>query len=123
MQRPSIVRLSAALSALGLCIALPVLAQAPQAFQNYGYTDPLGGVTVPQLVGRVIAQILPFVGTLFLVMFMYGGYQWFSSGGDAKKTESARNTLTNAVIGMTIVLAAYALVSYIVTSLGTAVSG
>jgi len=107
--------------ALPLVVGAQTTGGLPTTYSSYGYNDPLGGVTVPQLIGRVIAQVLPFVGTLFLVMFLYGGYQYFSSQGEAKKVESARKTLTNAVIGMTIVMASYALTSYVITNLGKAV--
>lgn len=80
----------------------------------------MGGVTIPQLVARIIGQILPLVGALFFLMFVWGGFQWFSAGGDESKVKKARQTLANAVIGMIIVMGAYILVFNIVSSFGKA---
>lgn len=87
-------------------------------FQSYGYEDPLGGVSIPSLVARIINQVLPLVGALFLIMFIWGGVQWFTAGGDEGKVKRARQTLTNAAIGIAIVMGAYLLVANVLNILG-----
>jgi len=83
--------------------------------------DAKGGVgdAVP---GNILANILTLVigfltilsGLYFLVFFIIGAINWISSGGDANKVEEARKKLTNAAIGLTIVIASYS-VTYIVS--------
>lgn len=87
-------------------------------YQSYGYEDPLGGVSIPSLVARIINQVLPLVGALFLIMFIWGGFQWFTAGGDEGKIKRARQTLMNAAIGIAIVMGAYLLVSNVLNILG-----
>lgn len=67
--------------------------------------------TVPGLINGVLTRVLPLVGVIFLVMFVWGGIQWLTSAGDAKKVSGARTTLFNAIVGVTIVSLAYFIVS------------
>lgn len=54
------------------------------------------------------------VGTLiFFFMIIIGAIQWISSGGDKQALEGARGKLTNAVIGIIILFASFALIKLI----------
>jgi hypothetical protein len=88
----------------------------------YGYENPIGNnVTVPQIVAHVIAQVLPLVGVLFLLMFLWGGFTWMTAGAEDKKLTTARHTLVNAAIGMIIILAAYIIVGQFISIFGKAI--
>lgn len=80
---------------------------------EFGYVNPLGTVDLNVVLGRIIRTVLGFVGALFLAMFVYGGTQWMVAGGDAKKVESGRKTLINAVIGMVVIAISYSIISII----------
>ncbi len=64
-------------------------------------------------VGDVINFVLRIVMIVaILLVFAYliiGGIEWITSGGDKTKTESARNKITSAVIGLIILAASYAI--------------
>lgn len=94
--------------AAGAGIAGPLV-----SFDPHGYTPPLGNADVPTIVGNVVKTVLPLVGSLFLIMFVYGGFLYMTASGDEKKVSSARKTLFNAVIGMAIVMGAYTIVAYV----------
>ena len=83
---------------------------------KYGFEDPMGGTTVPALIGRLITVAFPLVGSLFLIMFIWSGFQWLTAGGDPKKVQSAVTTMRNAVIGIAIVVGAYMIVSFLLNS-------
>ncbi|MDQ7815333.1 MAG: hypothetical protein RDU25_06055 [Patescibacteria group bacterium] len=91
--------------------------------QKYKLEDPMGGKTVQQIVGRVIQQVLPAVGALFLIMFIYGGVLWMTAGGSGEKVKKATQTLVNAAIGMAIVVLAYILVNEVIVKLGAVIEG
>ncbi|MCC7522997.1 hypothetical protein IT407_04355 [Candidatus Uhrbacteria bacterium] len=80
---------------------------------SFGYVNPLGTTSVPELISRLIRAVLGVVGALFLAMFVYGGVLWTTAGGDAKKVQNAKTTLINAVIGIMIIAFSYAIVSTI----------
>jgi len=74
-----------------------------------------GGGNVEQggkVIGGLLSGILGLVFLLgFLLTLAYlltGGVQWITSGGDKNALESARNKITNAIIGLVIVASAYA---------------
>jgi quinol-cytochrome oxidoreductase complex cytochrome b subunit len=73
-------------------------------------------------IGSLINTALNLVMVVaLLLVFLYlilGGIQWITSGGDKGKTEEARNKITAAVIGIIILAAAYALVTFVAYILG-----
>jgi predicted permease len=61
--------------------------------------------------GFNIAIIIAIIFVFF--MLIMGGYGWISAGGDKAKVEEARTRITNAIIGLAIVAAAWALINII----------
>ncbi|MFA6198216.1 MAG: pilin [Patescibacteria group bacterium] len=59
-----------------------------------------------------IAQLLmSLVGLLALLYFVAGGFDWITSGGSSEKVTSGRSKMINAVIGLVIVIAAWAIMN------------
>ena len=59
---------------------------------------------------NILLSLAFFVaGVAMFFNLVIGGIQWISSGGDPKALDSARRRLTNAVVGLIIVVAAYAI--------------
>lgn len=69
---------------------------------------------IPNAIGLcfVVASII------FLFMMLIGGIQWISSGGDKQGLEAARGKISNALIGMVILFATFAIISLIQTFFG-----
>lgn len=57
------------------------------------------------------------IGAISVLMLIYGGISYTISMGDAKKVETAKNTIMYAVIGIVVALLAYAIVNFVLTSL------
>lgn len=82
--------------------------------------NPLGaGITIESFIGRLIKAILGLSGSVALLMFVWGGFQYLWSGGDPKKVEKGKETLINAVKGIVIIFFAYAAVNTIIKALAT----
>lgn len=63
------------------------------------------GVLIASFVGLLI-----LVGAIAtLVFMMIGAVQWITAGGDKGKIDSARNKITQAIIGLAIVVSVFAL--------------
>lgn len=94
---------------------------------------PLSGESVEpgkgfaQDISNVINSVLSFVmliaGLLVLLYLIWGGIEWITSGGDKGKTESARNKITAAVIGLIVLAASYAIFLLIINFIGFGDSG
>lgn len=84
-----------------------------------GLPDALGGGTNPatnfgvSAAGKLISGVTNLLLVVALVgAFIYliiGGIQWVTSGGDKSALENARNRITNAILGLVIVAAAWAI--------------
>ncbi len=72
------------------------------------YEPALGGkfATFGDAVSLLYSAILLFAGIAVFFFLILGGIQYIISGGDQKKTESARNTLTAAIIGFALIVVA-----------------
>jgi hypothetical protein len=84
--------------------------------------DPLASgtthLTVPSLIGRVISGALGVVGSLALLMFIYGGFMWMLSGGNDKMITKGKDTLMWAALGLVIIFMSYVIIHFIFTTLG-----
>ncbi|MCR4256677.1 MAG: hypothetical protein NUW08_03155, partial [Candidatus Uhrbacteria bacterium] len=69
------------------------------------------------IAARIINVVLGLLGIIVLVIVLYAGFQWMTSGGDAAKVDEAKTRLRNAVIGLIIILSAYALTSFVINAL------
>lgn len=70
------------------------------------------------LFSNIIGVFVVVAGLIFLTQFLLGGFRWLTAGGDKGKLETAQQSLLHAVIGLIIVLAAYAIVTLIGSILG-----
>lgn len=79
-----------------------------------GYQSEASYGGLPKLVGTIINIFLSIMGVLFTVLMVYGGYTWMTSYGAEAKVTKAKNLIVDAVIGLIIVMAAYAISSFVV---------
>jgi hypothetical protein len=79
--------------------------------------NPLGITDVNALIARVINFVLSLVGSVSLLMFVYGGLTWMTSAGSSEKIKKGRDIIVWSVIGLAIVFSSYILVKFVVTSL------
>lgn len=82
--------------------------------------NPLGGRTVPQIIGRIIAWFGTAAGALFMLYLLWGGAEWMTARGDQAQAQKGRQRIVAASAGIVIVLLSYVLVSSIVNVVGTA---
>lgn len=80
--------------------------------------DPLGGATPQIMIGKIISATLGIVGSLALIMFIYGGFTWMLSAGNAEIVTKGKNILIWATIGLIIIFTSYALVKFVFKGIG-----
>ncbi|MFH1632161.1 MAG: pilin [bacterium] len=119
--------------AVGLLLALPVLgvlsitspdianAQALEAEDllpsEFGEASGLGEADLENTVANLIRVVLGFLGIIAVVMVLWGGFRWMTAGGSQEKVDDAKKILIAGVIGLAIILAAYAITSFVVGAL------
>jgi hypothetical protein len=114
------------LIAAAACLALPILAFAASTTTydatNTGLNATAGAAQintstdVPTLIGTVIKAGLGLVGMIFLGLMVYAGVVWMIARGDESKTTKAKDTIIAAIIGLVIVVGAYAITNFVVNS-------
>ena len=85
----------------------------------------LGGDTpdsLTELIGGLINALFGVMGIVFVVLTVYAGYLYMTAQGDKENTEKAKKLLGQAVIGLVIIVAAYAIAQFVIDTLTTAVS-
>ncbi len=80
----------------------------------------VGTQSLPELIGRFINVFLGLLGIIFVVIIVYAGFLYLTDQGEGKKVEQAKKLITNSIIGLVIIVAAYAIANFVVSSLATA---
>lgn len=78
----------------------------------------LGTYTIGSVVAGLVRVSLVVAAIVFFFILVIGGIKWISSGGDKGQTESARNQITAALVGLVIVFAAWAIIQLVQTFFG-----
>lgn len=73
--------------------------------------------TVSKIVGKIIRAALGLLGTIFLVLLVYAGYTWMTAGGNEEDVGKAKKLIAQAVIGLAIVMSAYAITAFVFLNL------
>lgn len=64
-------------------------------------------------VSDVIKGVLSLAGTIFLVLTVYAGILWMTAQGNEEQVTKAKGIVTQAIIGLAITLAAYAITAFV----------
>lgn len=73
--------------------------------------------TLSAIIGVVISAALALIGAIFLVLMLYAGYHWMTARGEEEKVEKAKDTINRAIVGLIIVVGAYAIWQFIFNEL------
>lgn len=79
---------------------------------------------IPKLTGledifaSIIGLIIPLAGITLFIYLMLGGFRFITAGSDPGKAESAKNTITYAILGMVFLALAYLIINFIATFTG-----
>ncbi len=101
--------------------ALPVHAETLEAddilSEDFGDTTGLGQADLKTAIGQLINVALGFLGIVAVVIILMGGFKWMTAGGSDKNTTEAKNYIIAGIVGLAIILAAYAIASFVISSL------
>lgn len=83
----------------------------------------LGQADLKDTINSVVGVLLGFLGILAVLLIMYGGFMWMTAAGDETKVEKAKHIIMSGIIGIVIILAAYAIAQFVITNIRTATGG
>jgi len=76
------------------------------------------GLTLNKVVSTIIGFLTIIAALWFLFQFIIAGFQWIGAGGDKNNTTAARDKITNSLIGLLIVVIAWAVIGVVGKVLG-----
>ena len=98
---------------------------APAAFAQtefFGGADfpgesGLGDSDLPSTLARLIKSAMSFLGIVAVVIVLIGGFMWMTAAGNDDRVKKAKQILGAGVIGLIIIMAAYAIASFVLNQL------
>lgn len=86
-------------------------------YDNAAQVRASSGLSENASVGSIIASIiktaLGLLAVIFLVLMVFSGFQWMTASGNESQISKAQDTIKAALIGLVIVLAAYAITYFV----------
>ncbi|HBB37925.1 MAG: hypothetical protein UV82_C0012G0027 [Candidatus Magasanikbacteria bacterium GW2011_GWD2_43_18] len=101
-------------------LSLPILCTADNSYGLDATADAAHltkyGKSLPTLIGNVVGTALSMISVIFFALMIYGGFRWMLSRGKEDDAKKALDTIIAAIIGIIIVLASYAITTFVFQS-------
>ena len=89
-----------------------------QAGSTVSLENPIGaGTDINTILGSGIKVALGVVGSISLLVFVYGGFLWLTSAGSSEKVKKGWDTIIYAVIGLFIIFSSYAILNTVLNGI------
>ncbi len=88
-----------------------------QDLVEFGDSVGYGDATLPQVVGNIVTIVLSLLGLVAVVLIIIAGFQWMTSAGNEEKVKNAKKLMGSALIGLIIIVLAYAIATFVVDRL------
>lgn len=101
--------------AIASSLAVPYIASAVTAFtvEDLGSSLGLGTADLKRTVVNILNWVLGIMALIAVVMIIWGGFTWLSAAGNEEKIEKAKKIIGAAVVGLIVILLAWAIVIFV----------
>jgi len=113
----------------GLFLVQSVSAQAETDIitdinENNQYIDQTGlkNTDLRSTVANIIRTIMGLLGIVAVVIILIGGFYWMTAGGAEERVETGKKWIFSGIIGLAIILSAYALSTFVINTLSSAIN-
>ena len=96
----------------------PVQAAITNPVVPGGKSPTTGANTFALLVAILWKTIVILGGLAFLIFFLWGGLEWIMAGGDKQKIETAKNKITQGLIGLAILAGSLVIIKFVGQAVG-----
>lgn len=104
-----------------LAVVAPVFAaDDPFGLEGLNADGTFGTKDLKSTVGSIIKVALSFLGVVAIVIVLIGGFKYMTAGGSDEKTGDAKKYIISGIIGLAIILSAYAITQFVLSNLLTA---
>lgn len=88
-----------------------------------GFDAMTTSYTASEIVATVIKAFLGLLGVIFIFLVVIAGYKYMTANGDEGQVEDALGSIRTAIIGLIIVVSAYAITAFVFKNISTDGSG
>ena len=74
-----------------------------------------------ELVANIVTYLMTFLGLIAVIVILLGGFKWMTASGNEDKVAEAKKTIIAGAIGLIIILAAYAIVNFVINITNSAI--
>ena len=99
-------------------IPLGTIDPVTDAYSKGSTTEPGALKNFELFISNLIGFLTTLAAIFFIIYFFMGAFGWVTSGGDKGKTEKAREQITQGVLGLVLIIAAYAIIGLIGSIIG-----
>ena len=98
--------------------AMPVLAAAPNLGIEYANNLGLTGNNADprDAAVTIVRYLMTFLAIIAVIIVLYGGFRWMTANGNEDRVESAKRTIIAGAIGLVVILAAFAIVQFVINT-------
>jgi heme/copper-type cytochrome/quinol oxidase subunit 2 len=100
-----------------LLLAVPFVAGAQFTTPDPGGTGLPGDTSITGFILRIINIALAIAGLVAVLFLIIGGFRYITAGGNEESGESARKIITNAIIGIVVIILSFVIVRVISNAL------
>ncbi|MFH1947319.1 MAG: hypothetical protein ABIJ23_04145 [Candidatus Magasanikbacteria bacterium] len=80
-------------------------------------TNPLTTTDIRVLLGKIITVGMGILGSVTLLVFVFGGFTWLTSAGSAEKVKKGTQTMVWAVVGLFLIFGSYGIMGLVLESI------
>jgi hypothetical protein len=115
--------IGAGITALAVLPAVALASTGPDLGLNYATAIGLGTQDVRTTVSNVIKAFMGLLGIVAVVIILLGGFKWMTAGGNEEKVAEAKKLIISGIIGLVIIMSAYAIAQFVVSAIINGTSG
>lgn len=106
----------------GIMLPMAVSAQAPAVDfgVSYGSYTGLTNTDIRITIANIIRTAMGLLGIIAVLIVLYGGFKWMTAAGASEQVEDAKKILVAGIIGLVIIVSAYAIATFVINSLVSA---
>lgn len=106
--------LSTGILTTAIAAAIPLATRAVSIDTTGVGSLGLGTADLKATVINIINWVLGLLGIIAVIMILIGGFQWMTAAGNEEKVEKAKKIISAAIVGLIIILLAWAIVNFVI---------
>ncbi|MFZ4632202.1 MAG: hypothetical protein ACOYL8_03305 [Patescibacteria group bacterium] len=82
--------------------------------ENFGSQADVNNSDLLTVVASLVQLALSVMGVVFVIFMIYAGFLWLTAAGNDQKVDKSKTILFQSILGLIIVVGAYAITSFVV---------